>query len=318
MFDAFYDKKRFRFIHEQLLNSNFIKNYRNQTRIKKTACLYGEKINVYIDTSDGVNEDLKIQEYCGRIKRVILDTKGKPFLFFKAAHSNKWSKNIEILAHQNNGKVIPFFKWSFNDNFYNHVYGKRKEIIEAFGNQKKLYDIGIYFSEKIYDYPKPSEVDPLISWPDHKNFNLPGTSSDTGNYPNNSRKNIVKTLKSKNFKILHAGLNYKDYISSAFQCKVIVNPPGIGEYTSRMVDQTYLGNAIVLRKNSYDNGYTWKKYLPEIDFNKSDWEKDLKTIIQNYSFYGELGEKYFNNCWSSEAIFKYFKEKINEQLSKIK
>ena len=35
-----------------------------------------------VSDSDGVNEDLSIQEYCGRIKWAIKDSNGKKFLFF--------------------------------------------------------------------------------------------------------------------------------------------------------------------------------------------------------------------------------------------
>ena len=168
MFEAYYDIERFKFIHQDMIASGLIGTYENKTLIKKTACLYSERINVYIDTSDGVNEDLEIDEYCGRIKRVIIDSKGKPFLFFKSAYSKIWSRKICEMANLNNGKVIPFFKWSFNKDFYNNVYGKKEEIISQYRNQEKKYDIGIFFSDKQYEYPKPSELDPLISWPDHK------------------------------------------------------------------------------------------------------------------------------------------------------
>ena len=312
MFSAFYDIKRLSFIHEELLNSGLISTYSNQSIIKKTACFYGQKINIYIDTSDGVNEDLKIYEYCGRIKRVIIDSKGKPFLFFKSAYSKKWSKKITIMAEENNGKVIPFFKWSFNDNFYKHVYGKRAQILKEYGDQEKEYDIGIFFSEKAYNYPKPSEHDNTISWSDHKNFNLPGKSNDTGHYPNESRKNIIDTLKSKKFTVLHLGTSYIDYIKASFQCKIIINPPGIGEYTSRIVDQSYLGNCIVLRKNSYDNGLTWKQHLPEVDFNNNNWEQSITNIINNLNFHQNKSKEYFNDFWTPKVIVKYFKDEIYE------
>lgn len=313
MFDAFYDKKRFKFIHEELKKSGLIKNYNNKTLIKKTGCFYGKSINMYIDTSDGVNEDLKINEYCGRIKRVIIDSKNKPFLFFKSAYSKEWSKDIEKLAQENNGTVIPFFKWSFNNNFYSTLLGKRSDIINRFGNQEKIYDIGVFFSEKKYSYPKPSQHDPLISWSDHNKFNLPGSSKNTGMYDNFSRKNIINKLKETNLKILNSGMPYIDYIKSSFQCKVILNPPGIGEYTSRMVDQTYLGNCIILRKNTYDNGLSWKDYLPEVDFNDNQWENNLSALIKEYKTYQEKCKFYYDNFWTSKAIVDYLKGKISEK-----
>ena len=315
MFLCVYEKNRFDYLHDELIKSGLVSQYKNGSMVKKTACLYSNDLNVYIDTSDGVNEDLQIQEYCGRIKWAIKDARGKKFLFFKSAYSTKWSRNIEQLALQNNGIVLPFFKWSFNNMFYEKVLNQKNKILKQFENMEKIYDVGVFFSEKTYSYPKPSECDSSISWSDHKNFGIKGSSSNTGEYENNSRKNLIEKLNKSSLKVLHKSLPYEDYIKTSFQCKVIINPPGIGEYTSRMIDQTYLGNCIVLRKNSYDNAHSWKTWLPEVDFNKNDWEKNLKTIIDNHKFYGELGERYFNQYWNSKAIVKYFKEKINEQLS---
>jgi hypothetical protein len=314
MFKVYYNKDRFRFIHEELIKSKYISSYSNQVLIKKTACFYSDNLNVYIDTSDGVNEDLEIQEYCGRIKKIVNETKGKRFLFFKAAYSTTWSKNIEAIANKNNGKVIPFFKWSFNNNFYSHVYGKKEKLIKALGNQKKQYDVGIFFSNKPYIYPKPSVTDPLISWSDHSKFNLKGTSINTGHYNIESRRKIIDLLINSDFKIKSGGFSYEDYIKESFKCKVVINPPGIGEYTSRMIDQSYLGNCIVLRKNSYDNGLTWKNNIPEIDFKSKNWESDLKRIVDNFKYCGELCEQYFNQCWNSKSIVRYLEEKINDNL----
>ena len=187
MFKAHYDDTRFRFINKDLILSSLIEKVGGE-KIKKTGCFYGKEFNFYIDTSDGVNEDLRISEYCGRILRVIEDCQGKRFLFFKAAHSPRWSCDIESLAEQNNGKVIPFFKWSFNDSFYRNVFGKREQLIVKLGEITKEYDIGYFCGLGSYSYPKPSSAEPLISWPDHKYFGIPGSSVDTGYYSNNSRK----------------------------------------------------------------------------------------------------------------------------------
>jgi len=162
-------------------------------------------------------------------------------------------------------------------------------------------------------YPKPSQYDPLISWTDHKDFNMPGQSKNTGYYEIKSRKQLISRLKGTNFNVLNVGVNYSEYIKASFECKIIINPPGIGEYTSRMFDQTYLGNCIVLRKNSYDNGLSWKPYIPEIDFYKTDWAENLGEIIKNYKTYQHLSREYFDNNWTPKAIVDYFVEKINEK-----
>ena len=143
MFKAFYDFKRFRYIHSLISNHEMF-DATNTTLIRKTACFFSDKLDVYIDTSDGVNDDLGIYEYCARMLRCIQISKGKRFLFFKAAHSNIWSKNLESLAKDNNGEVIPFFKWSFNDSFYSHMLPSIKKLRKMSIESDADYDIGMF------------------------------------------------------------------------------------------------------------------------------------------------------------------------------
>lgn len=309
---SFYNLERFGYLHDEFLKIKNV-NYSGNEIIKKTASFISDKKNIYIDTSDGVNEDLKIQEYTGRIKRAIINSKGKPFVFFKSAYSSKWSKNIIDLANNNNGKVIPFFKWSFNKNFYNQIFNNRSKILSKYTKNNKKYDIGVFFGKKDYRYPKPSESDVYISHSDHKTFGIPGFSRDTGYFINNSRSNLINKLNNSKFKILHTAVPYEEYIKKSFECKIIINPPGIGEYTSRMFDQAYLGNCIVLRKNSYDNGSSWKNYLPEVDFNDSNWENDLELLINNHKSQGDLCKKYFDNFWTPKSILEYFMKSLNRK-----
>ena len=304
-FDLYYSEKRFGYIDESLKNTKGF-NFCGGEKIKKTACLYGENLNVYIDTSDGVNDDLEIQEYCGRMYNVIQDSNGKPFLFFKSAMSSKWSNDIVKMASENKGKVHPFFKWSFNDDFYSHVYDKRDKFISKNRVKNKEYDVGIFCGLKPYKYPKPSNVNKFISWSDHQKFNISGTSKDTGFYENNTRRTLCEKLQASGFKVLHLEkISYLDYLRESFKCKTVFNPPGMGEYTSRMVDQAYLGNCIFLRQNSYDNGNTWKNHIPEVDFNKNNWEIDLAAVIDNYKFHGMKCREYFDNFWTPTAILDY-------------
>ena len=319
MFKACYDRERFKYIHEALINSGLVQQYTNQSLIKKTGCFYGENLNVYIDTSDGVNEDLQVHEYCGRIKRVIIDSQGKPFVFFKSAYSEKWSENISLLANENKGKVVPFFKWSFNKDFYKNIFGKREDIRSKYKDIEKVYDIGYFCSLNPYDYPKPSESDSLISWSDHRNFNLPGKSRMTGEYVNHSRQKIYDKISNSKFSVLFPGkLSYDEYIEQSFKCKVILNPPGVGEYTSRMFDQSYLGNCVLLRKNSYDNGYSWKKHFCEIDFTHSDWEDNLSLVLENLDHHRQKSTSYFDQYWTPKSIVQYFSKEINTISEEIK
>ena len=105
-------------------------------------------------------------------------------------------------------------------------------------------------------------------------------------------------------------MNYFDYIKESFKCKVILNPPGVGEYTSRMFDQSYLGNCIVLRKNSYDNGISWKNHFPEVDFDSESWESEMQKVLDNYEEHGRMCKEYFDSCWTSKAITNYLKKEI--------
>tara|TARA_R100000008_G_C3523045_1_gene135081 strand:- start:47 stop:763 length:717 start_codon:yes stop_codon:yes gene_type:complete len=232
-------------------------------------------------------------------------------LYFKAAYSPQWSSNIVKIAEENNGKVIPLFKWSFNGSFYKNVFGNEQLINEKFSDVKKEYDIGYFCNLEPYTYPKPSAKNPLISWSDHKKFDLPGESKNMGHYLNNSRELLYNRVQDSSFKVLHRDkMNYYDYIRESYKCKVILNPPGVGEYTSRMFDQSYLGNCVVLRKSSYDNGISWKNHLPEVDFNSKNWQSDMKNIVDNYQEYGKKCKDYFDSSWSAEAIVNYLDENI--------
>ena len=84
MFKLYYYRTRFSYIDNELRSTGLVQ-YSGSEKVKKTATLYGKDLNVYIDTSDGVNEDLESNEYCGRVFKIIEETKGKPFLFFKSA-----------------------------------------------------------------------------------------------------------------------------------------------------------------------------------------------------------------------------------------
>ena len=314
-FRGAYNFNRFRYIHQEIVSSNHF-DIENIELIPKTACFFSDDIIAYIDTSDGVNDDLEIQEYCGRILRCVKEARGKRFLFFKAAHSHIRSKNIEEIALENNGKVIPFFKWSFNNNFYSHVLPNLRALREKSSEAEHDYDIGLFadFNKK-YTYPRPSHSDKRISWADHKKFGLEGSSHDTGTYEIASRPFILDRLKKSDYNIYVGSQPYPEYLSTSMSCQAILNPPGVGEYTSRMMDQTAVGNLIILRKNSYDQGHSWKEYIPEIDFNSHDWQEAFHAIIEDRVLWIEKGQYYYENLWSPRAIFNFMMTEINQETS---
>ena len=230
MFKSFYNTKRFRYIDSNLRENKLFK-YSGNEIIPKTACFFSDDLDVYIDTSDGVNDDLQIQEYCGRILSCIRASSGKRFLFFKAAHSKVWSKNIEVLAEENNGSVLPFFKWSFNDNFYRYTLPNLTEI----RNKKvdKKHDIGLFADfSKNYQYPKPSTSDARISWSDHSKFKLGGSSANNGDYEIRSRPNVLSKVEKSKFSVFADILPYKLYVEISSECNTVLNPPGIGKLLS--------------------------------------------------------------------------------------
>lgn len=312
MFKSFYSQERFRYIDSLIRDDSLFEAPQNEL-IPKTACFFSKNLDVYIDTSDGVNDDLEIQEYCGRILSCIRMSKGKKFVFFKAAHSTKWTKKIEELAAKNNGKVEPFFKWSFNPNFYKHTLPNLSYLRGC--SRSTVFDIGLFADfSKQYAYPKPSSSDPRISYSDHGKFDLQGQSNNTGMYMINSRPDILNKLKSSKLSCSAKSLAYDKYMLASMECASILNPPGIGEYTSRMMDQTAVGNLIVLRKNSYDNGNSWKEYIPEVDFSDSGWAEEYQKVIDDSALWKEKSLYYYEKLWSPEAVFRYFVDRIQEEI----
>lgn len=317
MFRAIYDFKRFGYIHREFENSGLIDSKPGEI-IPKTACFFSSDLDVYIDTSDGVNDDLEINEYCGRILACVNLSAGKKFVFFKSAYSPRWSKNIEKVAADNNGTVVPFFKWSFNPDFYQYTIANLDQLRSRVNNANPTLDLGLFadFNKK-YTYPKPSINDPRVSFNDIDKFGLQGAlgverSLLRNYYQIDSREKILNLVADSNYTVYHGSLPYEDYMTKSLFCKAVLNPPGVGEYTSRMFDQTAVGNLVVLRKSSYDNGISWKKYIPEVDFSSDDWQDQLGVILENREEWRAKGVFYFDKIWSPSSIFRYFTDKISE------
>jgi hypothetical protein len=319
MFVAYYDFVRFRYLHNTI-DSDSLFSCNNKTVIPKTACFFSENLDVYIDTSDGVNEDLEMQEYCGRIIACVKQSAGRKFLFFKSAYSSEWSKNIEEIAADNNGVVIPFFKWSFNKDFYDYTHGNLQDLRTKVRSTNKNTDLGLFADfTKTYRYPKPSAVNSKVSWSDIDKFGLQDilgveTSFFKDHYQIKSRERMLETFESSSLSMYHGSLPYEQYIQKSLECNMVINPPGIGEYTSRMFDQTSIGNLVVLRKNSYDNGVSWKDYIPEIDFDADDWQEKLQIVLDSKEEWQQKGIEYFENVWSPRPIVNFLKKKIGEHL----
>tara|TARA_R110000744_G_scaffold63869_2_gene131379 strand:- start:3489 stop:4454 length:966 start_codon:yes stop_codon:yes gene_type:complete len=315
LFQGIYNPERLRYIHRNFLRSKLCSDFTPGEIIAKTACFFSKNLDVYIDTSDGVNDDLGIQEYAGRMLSCIKVSNGKRFLYLKCAHSPLWSKDITELAEKNNGTVEPFFKFSFNKNFYKFLYPNIKDLRKKNMETVPDFDLGIFADlKKVYSYPKPSISDPRVSWSDHKKFNISGASHDTGMLVVNSRSFVLEKLQDTNFKMLIEHADYADYISSSIKCKAVINPPGIGEYTSRMMDQTAIGNLIILRKNSYDQAASWKEFIPEVDFSSENYKDELQDILENCALWQEKSRYYYDTFWTPDAVFNHLATRVKEVL----
>jgi len=314
MFKAYYNPDRFLFLDEKN-NKNKLFMHAGGEALRKTACLISDKFNVFVDSSDGINEDLTINEYCGRIKAIV-NSFDKPFLYFKCNHSKERSVDIEKIANEHGGKVLPFFIWNLksqNPKFYTEILPIRKELIQKNRNTKKEFDIMYAADKKVYDYPKPNLLDKQVAWSDHKNFGL-GSPVDTGWFEMHTRDNIEKkltNLKNINFKRLDK-MEYIAYINETTRYKAQFSPPGVSEYTCRMFDSAAIGQCAILRKNSYDFYDSWKDYLPEVDLNSNNLESDLIKIIEDYEEWGEKALFYFENSLTSKRIFEVFNLEIEK------
>ena len=72
-FNGYYSKSRFGYINKDLLK---LVNYSGNEKTAKTGSFYGKDLNFYIDTSDGVNDDLEIHEYCWRFLNIFIECEG--------------------------------------------------------------------------------------------------------------------------------------------------------------------------------------------------------------------------------------------------
>ena len=94
-------------------------------------------------------------------------------------------------------------------------------------------------------------------------------------------QNLYELFIKSKFNFFHADkLNYEDFILKSIECLININPPGIGEYTSRMFDHSFLGLPVVMRKTSYDFGISYKEYFPQIDFRITNWESKIDDVLK--------------------------------------
>ena len=309
MFDAYYSRPRWRYLDHELRRTLPL-TYRGDSAIKKTGCFYGPDYNWYVDTSDGVNEDLPITEYAGRMLRVIADAAGKPFLFFKCSASPERTRPLAELAAQHGGQVIPFMQWPHNRDWFAHRT-QRDRLAEQGETVTQTYDVGLAAGLTPYYYPRPDQADPRVSWHDRKHFGL-GAGHDTGFFTLRTRHQLHDQLQASSFTFdFTEKVSYRQYLQRSLSWRAVLCPPGMGEYTQRIFDHGPLGQCLLLRRSSYDFGLSWKPWLPEVDFAASDWAEQVQTILDAASDWAAKAEHYFATALTPAALVSYLTEQLD-------
>jgi len=310
MFDAYYDSTRFSYIDSALIKTGQF-NYRGASPIRKTGCFYSKYFNFYIDTSNGVNEDLPINEYSGRVLKVIADAGGKPFVYFKSLTSPTRSRPLIQLIENNGGIIKPFVHWCYNPNWYKYTWLKRKSLQQKSRQTKKSFAIGLAANLKPYYYPKPNATLKNVSWQDYEYFGL-GSNKPTGLYKLTTRQNLHKQLETSNFSYYYTDkIPYRDYINKSLTWRTVLCLPGVGGSTQRIFDHGFLEQCLIIRRTTYDYGYSWKPYIPEIDFDAPDWELQLNGIINDYQLWGEKIRYYFEHFLNPQSIVELIQRGIS-------
>lgn len=286
-------------------------------KIRKTACFYSEKINIYIDTSDGIASDFGVPEYCDRILKIVEDTKGKPFLFFKPWYSPTLCEPIDRVARENNGKVIPFMYWADWDHFIHGVWPNRRELYNKNKLTPKTFDAGACVRTEKRIIPKPSKFDERISWKGYSWFGF-GPEEDTGYYEHNARIKIDKILRDSSLSYEQiSGVSFSDYLDRSMSWKALIDMPGIACVSHRMFENGWVGQCVVLCKNDVDFPYSWKEYYPEVDYNDPGCVEALGNIIENYQEWSDKITHYLETYCTPLKIGNYFLSKVVEELDSL-
>ena len=313
-FECFIDARRFWFILPYIVKSGMISNVYPE-KIRKTACLYSEKINVYIDSSDGIASDFGVPEYCDRILKIVEDSKGKPFLFFKPWYSPTLCKSIESVAKENNGKVIPFMYWADWDHFIQYLWPNKGMLYKRQKDHQKSIDIGACVRVEKRVIPKPSSIDNRVSWIGYNWFKMGDEQPDQGYYEHDARIRLNNQLLNSSFTYEQIeNVSFKDYVDRSMSWKALVDMPGIGCVSHRMFENGWIGQCVILKKNDVDFPYSWKDYYPEVDFYSDGWEEKVSSILENYQDWGDKIRYYLETYCNSETISNYFIQKVIEEI----
>ena len=309
-FKVFLDTTRFGYLLPELEKVFKIRRIRREV-LRKTAVFVGEKFNLFIDTSDGVNEDLGIKEYCGRIIRVVTDYPDKPFLYLKSNFSPSLSSTIVGIANAHGGRVEPTFIWTFRPGFYDHILPNLAFLRNEAKSGGKVFDLGFMGNMAPYRFPKPNLLNPLVAWSDYSLFGI-GSPVSTGYFEVNTRQVLCDELAAKTRFFLSDGEPFEEYVANSFRWKVCLNAPGIGEFTARAFIHSALGQPVLFRANSYDNPVSWKESWPEVNFKKTDWPTAVTNIVDRYEEWGEKSLEYFETNLRPAKIVKQIVDSVEK------
>ena len=288
-FTCYYEEPRLRYLRGKLDSHQFFRV--GNTPIRKTAIFVGERFNIYVNFNDGTNESLRTYESSGNAEDVIRHSAGKPFMYFKTAYSPMWSKDVQETVEKAGGKFVPFFKWcgaNLCDRFFEQLYTRRLEVAAENRRIEKKFDVGFSCTLDPAKYPRRDILE--------------------------IRKGLYNILRGfLGERLYHSErMEYGRFIRQSLSWKVAFNPPGVGEYTTRIMDACSIGKPCLIRKTTYDNPVSWKGYVPEIDFAEPNWTKQLEEVIADYETWGEKCLYYFEHYWTPEAIFQYFMSQVED------
>jgi len=319
-FDAVMAPHRFWYIIPKLKEAGIFNSFREDgawggIKPRKTACLYGENLNVYIDASDGHAVEWGTIEPCERVLWIVEDTKDKPFLFFKNWYSPSMCIETDKIVSENNGRTIPFMYWGTYP-YFPSIWQSRNELMEINKSTEKIIDVGLYAKPRKYYDPNRSKFDSRMSWMGYEWFGY-GPAVDTGMNEHSARIEIINKVKQSKYTYDHIyDVPMETLISRSMNTKVVYDMPTTSSISHRMFEFGWFGKCVILRTSDVDFPYSWKEYYPELDYNSDTWEDDLGEIIENHEEWGDKIKYYLETYCTPEVITDYFLKEIEKELDK--
>ena len=297
------------------------------TPIRKIGIINKKDYYVLIDCGDGIRDNLKIDEYCGKLYKFIFSTKKskKNFVYFKVNYSPSKSKNIEKMAAEYDGIVAQCMPWSGYAKSYSYFFKNRYFLRKKVLKTPKKYDIVFFGSLRDYYYPAPYK-DKIFKYPisvyEAKFFYQDYVVSE-----NLKRFFLLKPSRKEYWEDIMSGLKNNDrtvfsppvpfnvYLSNILRTNFNFCPPGVGQIIHKVYENMAIGLPSIIPESSYtfpsplninDIGivYNGKKDFINKYFefvNESRFREVMKNCVRIY-------EKYL----TPKAIVEDMINKIND------